>query len=310
MFESPSYWTKGVRQTAGLIVVGLSAAVLISWYIRFIPLIQILPPQTPMHRMTALGFLLSGFALLFAGTRGQWVTRIFALAVLALSAAVCLEYALGIDLGIDELLGPDYLNAATSKVGRSSPVTSLGLLGASVALLMTSSRRLALFASAFVAILASMLIAVGTVSVLGDVVDRQAYGWNGVTRMSVQSSAGFIFLGAGLMAWAWRESRRAKNGAPDWLPLTLGVGLGAGALGVWRALLVHQPGELPMISGIILALGLLGALLVAITVAQTQQARKHGRELQENNVLLQQIFDASPGWSAYGEPPGQHRSGE
>ena len=294
MFESPSDWTKGVRQTAGLIVVGLSAAVLISWYIRFIPLIQILPPQTPMHRMTALGFLLNGCALFFAGTRGQWITRVFALAVLILSTAVCLEYALGIDLGIDELLGPDYLNAATSNVGRSSPVTSLGLLGASVALLVTASRALAPFASAFVAILASMLMAVGTVSVLGDVVDRQAYGWNGVTRMSVQSSAAFIFLGAGLMAWAWRESRRAKNGTPDWLPLTLGVGLGAGALGVWRALLVHQPGELPMISGIILALGLLGALLMAVTVAKTQQARKHSGELQESNVLLQQIFDASP----------------
>ncbi len=244
--------------------------------------------------MTALGFLLTGCALIFVGTRGQWITRVFALAVLVLSVAVCLEYALGVDLGIDELLGPDYLSVGTSHLGRTSPMTSLGLVVASVALLVTSSQVLARFASAIVAILASMLMAVGTVSVLGEVVDRQAYGWNGVTRMSIQSSAAFALLGAGLMAWAWRESQRAKDGTPDWLPLTLGVGLGAGALGVWRALLAHQPGELPMISGIILALGLLGALLVAITVAQTQRARKRSRELQGSNVLLQQIFDASP----------------
>ena len=197
-------------------------------------------------------------------------------------------------LGIDELLGPDYLNVGPSHLGRTSPVTSLGLVGACVALLVTLSRGLARFASAIVAILASMLIAVGTVSVLGDVVGRQAYGWNGITRMSLQSSAAFALLGEGLMAWAWRENRREKNRPPDWLPLTLGVGLGAGALGIWQALLAHQPGELPMISGIVLALGLLGSLLVAITVAQTQQARKRSRELQGSNVLLQQIFDASP----------------
>ena len=112
--------------------------------------------------------------------------------------------------------------------------------------------------------------------------------------MSLQASAAFAVLGAGLMAWAWRESRRARNSTPAWLPLTLGVGLGAAALGVWRALIAHQPGELPLISGIILALGLLGALLVAITVAQAQQARKRSRELLGSNVLLQQIFDASP----------------
>jgi PAS domain S-box-containing protein len=294
MFESPSYWTKGVRQTAGLMVVGLSAAVLISWYIHVIPLIQILPPETPMHRMTALSFLLTGCALIFTGTRGQWLTRILALAVLVFSAAVCLEYVLGADFGIDELLGPDYLNVRTSNPGRSSPVTSMGLIGASVALLVTSSPWLARFASAIVAILASMLMAVGTLSLMGDMADRQAYGWTRLTQISLQSSAAFALLGAGLMAWAWQESRREKKGTPDWLPLTLGVGLGTGALGVWRALLAHQPSALPLISGVILALGLLGALLVAITVAQTQQARKRSRELQGSNVLLQQIFDASP----------------
>jgi PAS domain S-box-containing protein len=294
MFELPSYWTKSVKQTAGLIVVGLSTAVLISWYIHFVPLIQIFPPQTPMHRMTALSFLLTGCALIFAGTRGQWITRIFALAVLVFSVAVCLEYALGADFGIDELLGPNYLNVGTSNPGRSSPVTSLGLIGASVALLVTSRPWLARFASVFVAILAAMLMAVGTLSLIGDMADRQAYGWTRLTHISLQSSAAFALLGVGLMSWAWQESRRAKKGTPDWLPLTLGVGLGTGALGVWRALLAHQPSALPMISGIILALGLLGALLVAITVAQTQQARKRSRELQGSNVLLQQIFDASP----------------
>ena len=173
MFELPTYWTKGVKQIAGLIVVGLSVAVLISWYIRFLPLIEIFPTQTPMHRMTALGFLLSGGALIFAGTRRQWITRIFALAVLVLSAAVCLEYALGADFGIDELLGPDYINVHTSSPGRMSPLTALSFIGASVALLVTSSRGLAQFTSVIVAILASMLMAVGTVNLLGDVLHRE-----------------------------------------------------------------------------------------------------------------------------------------
>src|SRR5580765_1666718 len=156
MVDLPSDGTKRVTQAAGLIVVWVGVAVLIAWRIHFIPLIQIFPTLAPMQRMTALGFLLSGCALIFASTGRKRATGGLALAVFVLGAAVGLEYALGADFGIDQLLGHDYINVRTSNPGRMSPVTALCFIGSSLALLATSSRKLARFASAIVGVLASM----------------------------------------------------------------------------------------------------------------------------------------------------------
>src|SRR6476620_12484604 len=167
MVDLPSDWTKRVIQAAGLIVVCVGAAVLIAWQVHFIPLIQIFPTLAPMQRMTALSFLLSGSALILAGTGRKLATLVLALVVCILAVAVCLEYALGADFGIDQLLGRDYINVHTSNPGRMSHVTALCFIGASLALLATASRLAVRFTSAIVGIMASMLMAVGTVSVLG-----------------------------------------------------------------------------------------------------------------------------------------------
>lgn len=294
MFSFGSNWAKRVTQAAGLSVSALAVAVLVGWYIHFVPLIQVLPALAPMQRMTAVGFLLSGIALVLLSTGRKRAAGVCGLAVFVLASAVCLEYALDADFGIDQLLGRDYINVRTSNPGRTSPVTALCLIGGSVALLVTASRRLARFASGIVGILASMLMTVGTVSVLGYLLGHTGtYGWGHFTRMALHSSAAFALLGAGLLAWAWQESR-ARQGAPEWLPLSIGLGLAAGVLGVWQALIAHEEGDLPLLSGIILAGGLLGALLVAIAVAQAQKARQRSRELQESEARLQLQISRMP----------------
>jgi PAS domain S-box-containing protein len=279
---------------AGLLVVALSVAVLVGWYIHFIPLIQVIPTQTPTHRMTALAYLLSGCALILTALGRKRASGFLALVVFILAVAVCLEYVLGADFGIDELLGRDYLGVRTSNPGRMSPVSAICFIATSLALFTASSSRLsARLASAIVGLVATVLIAVGAVSALSDLLlHREIYGWGRFTRMSLQTSISFALLGAGLLAWAWQKSR--AKGAPKWLPLTLGIGMAAGVLGVWQALIEHERSQLPLLSGVILAGGLLGALLIAIAVAQTQQARQRGWDAQKSNMLLQQLFDLSP----------------
>ncbi|HSK43570.1 MAG TPA: PAS domain S-box protein [Candidatus Binatia bacterium] len=294
MVDSPSEWTKRVMMAAGLMVVALSVAVLVGWYIHFIPLIQVIPTQTPTHRMTALAYLLSGCALILTALCRKRATGFLALIVFILAVAVCLEYVLGADFGLDELLGRDYLGVRTSNPGRMSPMSAICFIGTSLALFAASSRLSARLASAIVGFVATVLIAVGAVSVLSDVLlHREVYGWGRFTRMSLQTSISFTLLGAGLIAWAWQQSR-ARKGAPEWLPLSIGLGLAAGALGVWQALMVHERSQLPLLSGIILAGGLLGALLVAVAVAQTQQARRHSWEAQESKLIMERLFEASP----------------
>jgi PAS domain S-box-containing protein len=279
---------------AGLMVVALSVAVLVGWYIHFIPLIQVIPTQTPTHRMTALAYLLSGCALILTALGRKRATGFLALVVFILAVAVCLEYVLGADFGLDELLGRDYLGVRTSNPGRMSPMSAICFIGTSLALFAASSRVSTRLTSAIVGLVATVLVAVGAVSVLSDLLlHREVYGWGRFTRMSLQTSISFALLGAGLIAWAWQQSR-ARKGAPEWLPLSIGLGLAAGALGVWQALMVHERSQLPLLSGIILAGGLLGALLVAVAVAQTQQARRHSWEAQESKLIMERLFEASP----------------
>ncbi|HEX7286441.1 MAG TPA: PAS domain S-box protein [Candidatus Angelobacter sp.] len=286
--------TKRAMQAAGVLISGLAVAVLIGWHFHSLRLIQVLPNLAPMQRMTALGFLLSGIALLFAAAGRRRAVAVCAWIVLALSAAVCLEYALNADFGIDQLLGPGYVTTHTSHPGRMSPVAALCFVVGSVALLVTASRRLARFASGIVGILSSMLVAVGTVSILGYLLGHsETYGWGHFTRMALHTSGAFALLGAGLLAWAWQE-RRVQQGAPEWLPWSLGMGLAAGALGIWQALTIHEESKLPLISGIILAGGILGALLVAFAVAQAQKAHKRSREVQAGSAMMQELFDVAP----------------
>ncbi len=293
MARLTSDWAKHATQASTVIVGALAVAVLIGWYFHFIPLIQIFPALAPMQRMTALGFLLSAVALSFGGT-GRRIAVACALAVLLLAALVCLEYALNADFGIDQLLGRDYVNVHTSNPGRMSPVTALCFLGSSLALLVITTGKLARYASAIVGILASILMAVGIVSVLGYVLGHtETYAWNHFARVAMHTAVAFAVLGAGFLAWAWHDGRVGR-GAPEWLPLSLGLGLAAGALGVWQALVAHEESKLPLLSGVILVSGLLGSMLVAIVVGQTQRANKRSRELQASNLMLQQIFDVSP----------------
>jgi PAS domain S-box-containing protein len=296
MVDLPSDGTKRVTQAAGLILVGLSVAVLIAWYIHFTSLIQIVPTLAPMQRMTALCFLLSGCALILTSAGRKQATMVLALVVLILAVAVSLEYALSADFGIDQLLGRDYINVRTSHPGRMSPVTAFCIVCSSLALLATASRLPARFASAYVGIVASILMVVGAVNIFGHVLGyTETFVWGHLSRMALHTSTAFALLGAGLMAWAWKKGH-VEKGTPEWLPLSIGLGLAAGALGVWQALIAneHQEGDLSLLSHIILAGGLLGALLVAVAVAQTQQARRRSRELQTSSAMMQQLFDVAP----------------
>jgi len=279
--------------TAGSVVAVLGTAVLVAWYAHFIPLIQALPGRTPTHRMTAFSLLLSGSGLAFAAANRRRVAGFCAVILFAAAAFVLMEYALGVNFGIDELLGRDYLNVLTSHRGRMSPVSALCFLGASVSLILTASRRPAPPVSTIVGILGSLLTAVGVVTALGYLLGyTETYGWSQLTRMSPFTSAGIAALGAGLMAWAWHEDYETCT--PRWLPIGLGLGLAVGALGAWQALMAHRQNELMLISYTILAGGVVGAMLVAIAVALAQRARKRSRELQASNTMSQRLFDVAP----------------
>ena len=286
--------TRLIVGAAGGGISALAVAVLIGWQIYSRSLIQVIPTFAPMQRMTAVGFLLSGIALLFLNAGRKRAVVICASFTLLLAMLVCLEYATGADFGIDQLLGIDYIKTHSPNPGRMSPVTALAFIGTSLALIAAARSKAEVSASAVVGVVASILTSVGIVSALGYLFTHtQAYDWIDTRGMALHSSAGFAVLGIGLLAWAWHENQE-KSEAPEWLPLSIGLGLATAAFGVWQALIVHEASELPLISGIILAGGVLGALVVAFAISQALQAHKHSREVQESKLLLERLFEASP----------------
>jgi PAS domain S-box-containing protein len=292
--RSKSGWPRTVTLIAGCTVAVLGAAVLVAWQVHFIRLIQVLPGRTPTHRMTALGLLLSGVGLALAAANRRRAAGLCAALLLALASLVLAEYLLGANLGIDELLGRDYLNILTSHRGRMSPVSALCFLSAGLALMVMVRRRPAPPGSTIVGILGSLLTAVGLVSALGHLLGfLETYGWSRYTRMSLFTSAGAAAFGVGSMAWAWYEDGE-RHETPQWLPLGLGLGLAVATLGIWQALMVHPESEHFLISKTILAGGVLGAALLAFAVAQAQRARNSSRKLQASGMMLQQLFETAP----------------
>jgi PAS domain S-box-containing protein len=279
---------------AGLIAGAVGVTVLVGWSLHSTLLVQVVATAAPMQRMTALAFVLSGIALVLAGEGRKQAAAICFLFVFLEAALVCLEYALSAQFGIDELLGRDYILVHVSHAGRMSAVSSLCFLASSLAVLASVRRRPMRFEFAFVGTVASVLLAVGIVGILGYILGKtELYGWSHFNRVGLLTSAGFAALGAGLMAWAWQESKTAE-GSPEWLPLSIGLGLAAAALGVWQALIAHDSGHLQVLSGVILAGGIFGAALMAVAAAQTQRAHKRSRELLASSAMLHQLFDASP----------------
>ena len=61
-----------------------------------------------------------------------------------------------------------------------------------------------------------------------------------------------------------------------------------------QALIRHQETDIPLLSGLVLGGGLVGAFLVALATAQAARARRFSRKNQEGKDLLQRVLGAPP----------------
>jgi PAS domain S-box-containing protein len=290
MVVRPTDWLQRVALSLGVMVSIAGALFLTAWAVHFVPLLQLSPGMAPLTREAALTELLLGAALTFLATGRKRAAVICATVALVIAVTVGMEYALNRSLGIDELLGKDYINRGESPPGRMSPTAMLCYLSASLALLALSIHKPVRYAAAIAGVVASMLLAVGSVMFLAYALDQvSTYRWGHFRAISIQAAVVVGLLGAGIMALAIK----ASSMVPRWFPLALALGLSVGALGIWQALMLHQESQLPLLSHIVLAGGIVGAVLIAIAVSQTQKARLRSRQVQEGKEAFERLFDAS-----------------
>jgi PAS domain S-box-containing protein len=156
----------------------------------------------PMMPNTALGFVLSGSSLIVlasprAGRRARRGGRIAALAVGLLGAATLCEYALGVNLGVDEALFSDPRGPSDSFApGRMAVATALcfSLLGAALWFLDIPRAHVAGHICLFLAGVVSM------VHVAGYIYGVDAFHrFHTSTQMALHTSIAFVVLCASLL---------------------------------------------------------------------------------------------------------------
>src|SRR5688572_20984852 len=209
-------WPTRLATGAAVLVIALGSTVLAGWFSQTPELIQLLPHLPPMTRNTAASFLLCGLALLMLALRGpRWIVVICAAMVAAASVLRIIEIVLQVDVGINELLGPSYINVGLVRRGGMAPLTAICFALGSMALLLTPtvmSKRSAML----LGLNGSIIAASGMVATIGL--------WGGVALAALHTAVGLWVLGLGMLALAWYIETDLA-GTPRWLPISVSIGV-------------------------------------------------------------------------------------
>jgi PAS domain S-box-containing protein len=264
---------EGVRRVpllAGAGVAALGVMVLLGWLFDVDWLKSVLPGLPTMKANTALGFLLSGVALLLRGRfpRLSLLCTGLVYAVVGLTVA---EYATGLDFGLDQLFFRDVLDEHTLHPGRMASATALCFVLCSASLLMLDIPRGRWTQQTF-ALATGLFGLTGLLGYLYDV--KQLYQFTGVASMALHTALGFVVLSVGLLfarmdglvcvlLGTGPGSQLARRFLPIviLLPILLGWLHEAGERsGVWGA---------PVGAGLLVLMMLFSLLVVVWWIAQT-----------------------------------------
>jgi PAS domain S-box-containing protein len=292
----PLSWSRRLATAAALLVVALGTTATIGWSIEHPGLIQILPVLPPMTRNTAACFMLSGLALaVLSLDRRRWIAVVAAALVAIVGVLRLVEVAFRVDTGVNEILGPSYINTGLVVRGGMAPGTAICFTLGALALMSTPSVpnvRSALLLGLNGSIVAAFGIA-ATVGFFG-----------GVALAALHTAVGFLLLGSGLLALGWRVPSDPTP-TPRWLPLTVAVGVIAGIFGLWRALTVGGYAAFDLLPVIVLIVGALVAPIFALTVHLAQRGYAQAATLRRNEVELRQIAENIPALVSLHSPTGK-----
>ncbi|HBB31636.1 MAG TPA: hypothetical protein DDZ80_15800 [Cyanobacteria bacterium UBA8803] len=257
-----------VALTAGGFSTVLGLVVIVAWHFRSTVSIQVLPGSPPMRYNTAVGFLLSGLALLALAKGWRKLAIGLSLLVAAIGGLTLAEYIFEVNLGIDQLLMQDYLtntlyppsHASSQRLahpirqffieidrplpGRPSPNTAFGftLIGIAIFCLSltrtngTSGIRLRRqLATPIAGVLASAVVGMSTIALLGYFTGLgTTHSWVYLTGVAIPTAVGLLVLGLSL--WVLSLGHRPFNRLHPWLPWSVSFGVLTASIFLWQAL--------------------------------------------------------------------------
>ena len=222
-------WPTRVTLGSAVLLGALGLTVLAGWYAHAPALIQLLPALPPMTRNAAASFLLCGVAMLTLALEGpRWLVVVSAGLVSGVSVLRVVEILFHVNVGINEILGSSYINTGLGRRGGMAPLTAVSFALASLGLLLTP-RTPSTRSAQWLGLDASIIMAFGLAASLGY--------WGGVALAALHTAIGLSVLGFGMLALVWRVGTDPTT-TPRWLPVSVAIGVVAGTLGLWRALIL------------------------------------------------------------------------
>jgi PAS domain S-box-containing protein len=191
-FETPAL-------LAALVAVALGLFVLLGWASGLGALSAFLPGALPMKPNAALLLVLLATALALHAVRHRpRLVDALAIVVLAVAFATALEYATGVDLGIDRLLGSDVARSGAPYPGRMALGSVIGFGVGAFGLLSLGRTWRGWHLSAFLALIVALIGGLGVLGYAYDAHELTSIG--SVTQIAFPAALGLVVLAAGLIA--------------------------------------------------------------------------------------------------------------
>jgi PAS domain S-box-containing protein len=276
-----------------MLIVALGATVLVGWFSHTTALIQFKPHLPPMTRNAAACFVLCGLALLMVVRKGpRWLVVVCAGIVSALSVLTLVEIVFGVNVGINELLGPSYVALKVSSPGRMAPVVAICFVFGSMGLLLAPkilSKRSALLLGLNGSIIAAAGIATSMSFALGS---SDAFGWGDINGLALHTAVGLWVLGVGMLALAWHVEPDPA-GIPRWLPVSVAIVVATSTVGLWQALIADGYEPFDLLPAVVLGGGCLMAPILGLTVYMAQRGHAQAEALGRSEARKAAILDSA-----------------
>ena len=264
---------------SGLISTLLGLVVLIGWYLHITTLIQVLPSFVPMQYNTALGFFVSGLALVLINRGARTAAVFLGGLVSSIGLLTLIEYVFGFDLRIDQLLMEHYVNVKTSHPGRMAPNTALCFLLSGLAAMVICRNVREVLRLKVAGILGAATLGLGAVALFGYLSGLETtYGWGHLTRMAVHTSCGFVTIGIGVVVFTVRKLRVVEGTFSNWLTWPVAIGTATGVIVLWQAVTAQSTPD-SRVPVLVLMVGMIQSALVTLLAYYVLNISRKQREL-------------------------------
>jgi hypothetical protein len=206
---------------SGSMCAGLGIAVLVALALHQEDYARVLPASVPTPPVEALGFAACGLALIGIGFWFPRVTSVLAAVTLSLAVTLVMERALEGRARVEAMVA--------ARVGAGNwysiaPNTVVVLVLAAAALLLRHKYQWFEGRLATIAVLGSIIVAIGVVGCVGYMAGVPTYAWQSLAPMSFPCAVCSCALGLGIIMSACRYTELDDSGAPRWFSAVVCTG--------------------------------------------------------------------------------------